>query len=316
MTYAAIDVGGSASRMLLSAESGSPEVTIHGPSLKVGRRGIAAGPLIAALANDLEERRTRDGREAPRAVVIGMSGLLGLVDLPGDIVAAVYAIWPGVRIAVASDATTALVGAVGLEGGVVVAAGTGVIGLGSNLRGVWHRVDGWGHLLGDEGGGAWVGIEGLKAALRSFDGRPGGSNVLLAAATTRFGPASALPRLIYTRSDRAKILASFAPDVLRASEEGDCVATDIWSRAAQNLAQTAFAALIEGVPRRVCLVGGIRCVGDAVLLPFQQAVLETDGVEVMTPLGDPLAGAALLAATLEHDPSRVPDRPPFIMRGM
>lgn len=314
MTYAAIDVGGSASRLRLSAESGNPEITMLGPSLKVGTSGIDAGHLVSTLMSELDEQCSRDQRKIPCAIVIGMSGLLGLVERPGDITTAVRAVWPDVRITVASDATTALVGAVGLGGGAVVAAGTGVIGLGSNLRDVWHRVDGWGYLLGDEGGGAWVGIEGLKAALRSFDKRPGGSGMLLAAATSRFGPAPFLPRLIYTSIDRAKILASFAPDVLRASEEGDRVATAIWSRAAQKLVQTAFAALIEGVPRRVCLVGGIRGVGDTILQPFEQAVRESD-VEVLTPMGDPLAGAALLAAILERDPSRIPDKPPFITRG-
>ena len=314
MTFAAIDVGGSASRLQLSAESEQTEIVIDGPALEVGASGIEAGLLVAALMAKLEYQRSQDRRAVPRAIVIGMSGLLGLVDRPGEIATAIRAVWPSVRIAVASDATTALVGAIGMQGGAVVAAGTGVIGLGSDLHDIWHRADGWGYLLGDEGGGAWIGIEGLKAALQAFDGRPGGSSRLLAAATSRFGPALTIPRLIYPRIDRAKMLASFAPDVLRLAEEGDRVASAIRSLAVENLVQTAFGALVDGVPRRVCLVGGIRRAGSGILDPFERRLLEA-GIEVTKPLGDPLAGAAVLAAELERDPSRIPDKPPFIMRG-
>ena len=55
-----------------------------------------------------------------------------------------------------------------------VAAGTGLIAIGTDLT-RWRRADGWGHLLGDCGSGAWIGRAGLEAALRAYDGRPGGS---------------------------------------------------------------------------------------------------------------------------------------------
>lgn len=33
-----------------------------------------------------------------------------------------------------------------------------------------RRADGWGHLLGDCGSGAWIGRAGLEAAPRAYDG--------------------------------------------------------------------------------------------------------------------------------------------------
>ncbi|KOG91913.1 ATPase, partial [Streptomyces varsoviensis] len=69
----------------------------------------------------------------------------------------------------------AYAGALGQRPGAVVAGGTGMIAIGSDLsrEGGWRRADGWGHLLGDLGGGAWIGQAGLTAALRAHDGRTG-----------------------------------------------------------------------------------------------------------------------------------------------
>lgn len=90
------------------------------------------------------------------------------------------------RLALAADAVTAYAGAVGQLPGAVVAGGTGMIALGTDLTS-WRRADGWGHLLGDSGGGAWIGRAGLDAAMRAHDGRRGGSAPLLARLEAVFG---------------------------------------------------------------------------------------------------------------------------------
>src|SRR5690606_13555870 len=96
------------------------------------------------------------------------------------------------RVALVADAVSAYTGALGPRPGAVIAAGTGLIAIGTDLTG-WHRADGWGHLLGDCGSGAWIGRAGLEAALRAHDGRDGGSLRLLARAEEMFGPVPELP---------------------------------------------------------------------------------------------------------------------------
>ncbi|MFD5651250.1 hypothetical protein [Streptomyces sp. NPDC127039] len=56
-------------------------------------------------------------------------------------------------------------------------------------------VDGWGPLLGDDGGGARIGTAGLRAALRAHDGR-GPDTVLLDAAAGLFGDLERLPTTV------------------------------------------------------------------------------------------------------------------------
>jgi N-acetylglucosamine kinase-like BadF-type ATPase len=296
----AIDIGGTGSRASLT---GGP--TVSGPGVSVGPDGIRVAPLLDALLADLPARETA----AATTVSIGMSGLLGLTP-PDAVLAELRGRWPQARILLASDAVTAAAAAVGLDGGVVIAVGTGVVGLATDFHDVWRRADGWGHLLGDEGGGAWIGLAGLRAAVRAHDGRPGGSTALLAAATRQLGPAESLPSKLYTRDDRAGVLAAFAPAVADAAREGDPVALEIWQDAAAALAATAGALLLAPVPRRLAVIGGVTGVGGLLLDPLRDALARTaPGVELSTPDVRPLDGALLLATAEGLPPG---GRPPYL----
>ena len=74
------------------------------------------------------------------------------------------------RTLVVNDALVALVAGAGDQPGVVVVAGTGSIAYGRDAAGRAARAGGWGYLLGDEGGGFWIGRAALSAVVRQFDG--------------------------------------------------------------------------------------------------------------------------------------------------
>ena len=125
-----------------------------------------------------------------------------------------------VGLVVTSDAVAGLVGALGRVGpGAVLAAGSGVVAFATDLEQVWRRVDGWGHVLADRGSGAWNGLAGLRAALATEDGVPGGSGALHALAVQVWGSPREWPRAVMTASDAPARLAGFAPAV--ASLAGD-----------------------------------------------------------------------------------------------
>ena len=71
---------------------------------------------------------------------------------------------------VVNDVVAAWAAATDARPGIGVISGTGsnVFGVGPDRRS-W-RAGGWGHLLGDEGSGYWLGVESIKAALRDRDG--------------------------------------------------------------------------------------------------------------------------------------------------
>ena len=109
---------------------------------------------------------------------------------------------------VSNDAVTAHLGALGGEPGAVIVAGTGAIALAASPAG-WARADGWGPMLGDDGGGYWIGRRALAMALREHDGRGGAARFLRAAAEAAVRPARAdrpgRLRLARPRRDRRRV---------------------------------------------------------------------------------------------------------------
>ncbi|MEU0459488.1 BadF/BadG/BcrA/BcrD ATPase family protein, partial [Streptomyces sp. NPDC006129] len=203
----------------------------------------------------------------------------------------------GDRVALAADAVTAYVGALGPRPGAVIAGGTGLIAIGTDLTG-WRRADGWGHLLGDCGGGAWIGRAGLEAALRAYDGREGGSARLLACAEEVFGPVAGLPGALYPRPDRPAVLASFAPRVA-ACADGDPVAAGILRAAARHLADSAAAVCPTAGEARVAVTGGLFKLGEPLLGPLDEELAQRlPEVRRVPADGDPLDGAVRMAAEL------------------
>ncbi|WP_333770050.1 N-acetylglucosamine kinase [Streptomyces sp. IBSBF 2435] len=304
-----VDSGGSGVRVALTRADGSggPDAVTDDRPVATGERGIDAASLLERVLPHAAGLLREAAGGSIAAACVGAAGMATLGD---DLRAALPAALEdafGVRaLALAGDAVTAYAGALGLRPGVVVAAGTGLIALGTTGDS-WRRADGWGHLLGDAGGGAWIGRAGLEAAMRAYDGRAGGSAALLACAQDRFGPAGSMPGQLYPRTDRPAVLASFAPDVARCAAL-DPVASEILRRAAEHILESAAAARPEKSGAiEVGLTGGLFRMGEPLLGPLRDQAGRLLPDAVLVPAaGDPLDGALLIARALRDDALTLP----------
>ncbi|MFI5967124.1 N-acetylglucosamine kinase [Streptomyces asoensis] len=295
----AVDSGGSGLRVALGTVArGAPARRASAVPVRTGPRGIDPEHLMARLTPLVRALSDESGVRRPVTAVVGAAGFGTLGDalrteLPGALAREF-----GVRVvALAADAVTAYAGALGPRPGAVVAAGTGVVAIGTDLR-TWRRADGWGHLLGDCGSGAWIGRAGLEAALRAYDGRAGGSTALLVRAEERFGPMTGLPALLYPRPDRPAVLASFAP-LVAACALKDAVADGILRTAARHLAESAAAVCPADGEPEVAFTGGLLALGDTLLVPLAQELAARLPHARRVPAGgDPLEGAVRIATAL------------------
>jgi glucosamine kinase len=205
---------------------------------------------------------------------------------------------------VVGDVVGAWATATGAQPGVGAISGTGsnVFGVGTvgdDTR-AW-RAGGWGHLLGDEGSGYWLGVESIKAALRDRE-RSGPETALSEAAMEFFEVASveALAALVYSKPLTKGENAAFAIETAQLAEKGDTVARELYERGARELASQIAAVIhqtgLEG-DFPVGLIGSAYKAGAVFVEPL------TDAIHALAPQArvavvemPPVGGALLLAA--------------------
>jgi N-acetylglucosamine kinase-like BadF-type ATPase len=143
-------------------------------------------------------------------------------------------------VVVVNDALIALVSGARDEPGILINAGTGSIVYGRSAAGEAARAGGWGHMIGDEGSGYWIGREALAAVMRAADGR-GPETGLTAEILAHFNVAdvSQLPRIVYDREMPRMSVAALGPIVQTVAADGDAVATRVLERAADELVLAA-----------------------------------------------------------------------------
>jgi N-acetylglucosamine kinase-like BadF-type ATPase len=202
---------------------------------------------------------------------------------------------------VVNDVVAAWASATGTGPGVAVIAGTG-----SNVFGVgpddtpW-RAGGWGHLLGDEGSGYWLGVQSIKAALSDREAS-GPETALTERAPAFFGleTVEQLVHLVYSKPLTKGEIAALATETAKLAHAGDAVARDLYVRGARELGRQIRAVLEQTGLRGsfpVGLIGGVFEAGALFIEPLAAEIRErTPEARVERVELAPVGGSLLLAA--------------------
>jgi N-acetylglucosamine kinase-like BadF-type ATPase len=143
------------------------------------------------------------------------------------------------------EGDAALVGATLRDHGAVASAGTGSFGHAVGQGRQSGHTGGHGPLVGDEGSGHWVSIEAIRRAFWARDGR-GEPTVLAERIREHYGLRhlwEVIGRLYGPERMSRHEIASLAPVVVAAAEEGDHAANAVLEEAAEHLARMAVAAI-------------------------------------------------------------------------
>jgi N-acetylglucosamine kinase-like BadF-type ATPase len=227
-----IDAGGTKTVCLLADEHG----TIASEARGAGANLHAAGELaVEKVLHEVMEEAIGDRPIVPAAICLGIAGV-DREDEAQIVRAIMRRIGYKSRVVVVNDALIALVAGARDEPGILINAGTGSIVYGRNAAGQAARAGGWGHMIGDEGSGYWIGREALAAVMRAADGR-GPDTALAAEVLAYFNVAdvSRLPRIVYDREMPRMSVAALGPIVQTVAADGDAVAVRILERAADEL---------------------------------------------------------------------------------
>jgi glucosamine kinase len=163
---------------------------------------------------------------------------------------------PFARLIVKSDGYISCLGAHDGRDGMVIAIGTGTIAF-QIEDGREERAGGWGFPHGDEGGGAWLGLEAVRLTFHALDGRAE-SSPLTDAVFDRFD--RDLNRLVsFATRANATQFAQIAPMVIEEAGRGTALASSLLARAAGEIDRLAAALTAKASrPDLPCaLLGGL-----------------------------------------------------------
>ncbi|TXS89816.1 ATPase [Parahaliea maris] len=248
--YLGIDGGGSKCRALLTDATGRTlGCGISGPANPFQNLEQACDSITRASTEALAQAGL--GGQALGGVIAGV-GLAG-VNIPR--VYEQMSLWsnPFAALYLTTDIHIACLGAHGGEDGAVIVVGTGSVGYVCE-RGDSHSYGAHGFPFGDKASGAWLGLEGLKAALLCLDGL--GPQTALLAATEAHLHARGLNLVAAMAGARSRDYGALAPVVLACAEAGDAVATAIMEEAAAYLDALAAKLFAHGA-ERFALLGGL-----------------------------------------------------------
>jgi len=210
-------------------------------------------------------------------------------------------IWPSAKIVTGSDRDSGLAAALGRGDGIVVNAGTGATVTGRRGERI-EKAGGWGHILGDAGGGYFLSVQALRLILREYDLHRGEAQFTASILQAlSLNSRDELVRWAQT-ADKMQI-ATLSPIVFEAAKNGDLNVVKIIEEGAEVLSEYtgAVASRLGLLAPKVILLGGL-FQRDSLYVGAFKRKLKKNLSDARVGMGEqsPELGAAWLAAELEE----------------
>jgi N-acetylglucosamine kinase-like BadF-type ATPase len=303
--YLGVDGGGSKTQAVIVDEEGQLCGIGMSEASNVGNTSVEQAQTAIERAVALAAQATGIAPSNFAAAFLGIAGVVSEADRE-----TVRRIARHLRLAspaktgVDHDCRIALAGGLAGQPGIVQIIGTGTACFGMNAEGKRWMAGGWGHLVADEGGGYWLGIQAIKAAAAAYDGR--GDPTLLHDAVLEaleINSISQIMQRLYAAKISIADIARLSHVVVRAAERDDAVAQGIIGQGMDEIARCVEAvtrALRFGDATTLVCVGGMTRAGSIITEPLTAAVHRyLPNCRIETPRFSPAVGAALLAR--QHD---------------
>ncbi len=208
-------------------------------------------------------------------------------------------IWPSAKIIVGNDRDSGLAAALGHADGIVVNAGSGSSVTGRRGDRI-EKAGGWGHILGDAGGGYFLSVQALRLILREYDLQRG--EMQFTAKILHALSLNNLDEVVRWAQTADKMeIAMLAPVVFEAAAGGDARLLEIIEEGAVVLCEytEAVASRLHLLAPRVVLMGGLFYRDSIYTHAFRRRLKKNlPDARVATAERPPEFGAAWLAADL------------------
>lgn len=298
MPYAfGVDGGASNSRGVLTTLQGEVLHTAHGPGVNYHVCGSqsAVNTLHKLFHDCLEGARAKE--DECKGLCFGLSGIGRDHDIE-VMKPLLNQKFKAESYILTSDAEIALSGGSLSDQGILVIAGTGSMAYGRSESGIVARAGGHGALLSDDGSGYRIGLEAMKAVMRSEEELSIPTQLKKRIYDImNFQSLEDLVQWANSPQATKDKIASFAPEVIKAADESDPTADEILHQQADQLAL-----YVESVYNRlqtpdrvdVILTGGILDQASNYWQIVRRKIMYLiPGAHVSAPKLEPVLGAVL-----------------------
>lgn len=249
--YLGIDGGGSKCRVVIvNANNQLLGEGLGGPANPLRGMKVATDSILTATQQALTVAGMTFN---DMSRLIAGAGLAG-VNMPQYF--QLFSEWkhPFAAFHLTTDLHIACIGAHAGGDGAVVIAGTGSCGL-ADVNGALLDIGGHGFPYGDNGSGAWFGMQLLHHVLLHKDGLAP-DTLLTGLLCHEIGAADTLQIVSHFMHATPTVYARYAPLVFTAAEQGDATALGIVAQGAAFINQIALK-LFELTPPRFSMIGGL-----------------------------------------------------------
>jgi glucosamine kinase len=298
-TLLVIDGGGTKTRAVVAPLDDPQAPLLSQIEVSPSNFGQVGSEGLKKVAEEIVTGLPRPLRQVS-AVVAGLAGVGRNVERQ-KAEEALRQVFANVGVVVRTDAELAYYGAFGLKkNGILIIAGTGSIAWTRLVDGRFLRAGGWGPLLGDEGGGAWMGREALRVCLAEGERNHLGALAQAILRKLKIEKADDILTLVYHQGWSPERWASLAPLIFEHAAE-DSGAHDLIERAGAFLGELA-ARLAAQMPRTsqaipVAVVGGLTAQWKLLEPSFLASLTKNELLrfQLVKPIGDALFGGRLIA---------------------
>lgn len=280
MAYLGIDAGASSTKWAIS----DGDRIIDSGSLEPMDGHIYREDSAAKLERNLQEIAKR--AKGVTAIFAGITGISEEFSGRDLVKKAFSSRFPDAMIEIVNDIELAYRAHFEPGEGIFLYGGTGSIAIHITSEGKVIRAGGWGYLLGDEGGGYWIGREAIRKILSAFDAhesiKPASfeAHILAFMNATNWGD---IKTYVYSQ-DRSRV-AAISTKVFELADGGDVTAQSILRQSAQHLA-----ALVAQIDRNlpagnhpVLFAGGVSQPGSYLMRTLEHEVkneLRTSTIDI------------------------------------
>ena len=294
-----VDAGGSHCRAVLASAQG--EILGRGQAGSANSRTASFENAAVAIQRSISQALAKTAVRQVSAICIGSAGL----EEPGSAAQGRKLLGTIVRtdnLIFDTDAYIAWAGALELQAGVIVIAGTGSMGFGIDTTGQRFRVGGWGPYFGDEGSAYALARSAIQEALKVLDGRQQDERLLkevlsFAGLSPSLGPETALrlTEWLYQPERSPGAIAGFSAVLDELAKQNHPLSQSLLAEAGKSLAVLAEAVSSKFATRALHSFGGSVLLKSEVVRSAFFKQLSQKGLEYRPPSFSPVIGAVLIA---------------------